>query len=152
MCSKCVFLVLNATMGKIKDFFKKVGGAFRKAGRWIKNKALPVVGRIVKPILNVVGMLPGKIGMIGKVGSAIAGAATGIINKIPNQQAREKLQGVVNNVNNKVQEGVNKGQQIATVANNVIDATKQGIGNVSNVIKPAILKPAIPAPKVSMPM
>lgn len=136
----------------IKKFFKKIGDGFKKAGRWIKNKALPVVGRIVKPILNVVGLLPGKIGMVGKVGSAIAGAASGIINKIPNQQAREKLQGVVDNVNSKVQEGVAKGQQIANVANNVIDATKQGIGNVAGVIKPAVLKPAVPAPKISMPM
>ena len=55
----------------IKDFFKKIGRGFKKAGRWIKDKALPAIGRVVKPILNVVGLLPGKIGMIGKIGGAV---------------------------------------------------------------------------------
>ena len=135
----------------IKSFFKKIGNGiktgFKKAGRWIKDKALPAIGRVVKPILNVVGLLPGKIGTIGKVGSAIAGAASGIIDKIPNQQAREKLHNVVDNVNSKVQAGVEKGQQIAKTANDVINATKQGVGNVA-----PLLKPAVPTPKVAMPM
>lgn len=129
----------------IKSFFKKIGQGFKKAGRWIKDKALPAIGRVVKPILNVVGLLPGKIGTIGKVGSAIAGAASGIIDKIPNKDARDKLHGVVDNVNNKVQAGVDKGQQIARTANDVINATRQGVGNVANV-----LKPAVPPPKLNV--
>ena len=140
----------------IKNFFKKIGNGikngFKKVGKFMKDKALPAIGRVVKPILNVVGLLPGKIGTIGKVGSAIAGAASNIISKVPNKDTRDKLQGIVDNVNNTVQAGVVKGQQIANTANNVINATKQGIGTVANVIKPAILKPAVPAPKLSMPM
>ena len=127
----------------IKNFFRKIGSGFRKAGRWIRDKALPVVGRIVKPILNVVGLLPGKIGMIGKVGSAIAGAASNVIDKIPNQQVKDKLHGIVDTVNGKIQEGVNKGQQMATVANDIVNATRQGVGNVASVVKPAVVPPTL---------
>ena len=127
----------------IKNFFKKIGNGFKKAGRWIKDKALPAVGRIVKPILSVVGLLPGKIGMIGKVGSAIAGAASNVIDKIPNHAARDKLHGIVDNVNNKFQDGVNKGQQMANGANDVVNATREGIGNVAHVVKPAVPQPKL---------
>ena len=127
----------------IKSFFKKIGQGFKKAGRWIRDKALPAIGRFVKPILNVVGFLPGKIGMIGKIGSAIAGAASNVIDKIPNQQVKDKLHGIVDTVNGKIQEGVNKGQQMATVANDVINATRQGVGNVANVVKPTVVPPTL---------
>lgn len=43
----------------IKDFFRKVGNGIRKAGRWVRNRALPAVGRIAKPILNMIGARPG---------------------------------------------------------------------------------------------
>ena len=54
----------------IKNFFKKIGQGFKKAGRWIKEKALPFVGRIAKPILNVMSMIPGKIGAISSYRNA----------------------------------------------------------------------------------
>ena len=56
----------------LKSFFKNIGNGIKKAGRWIKDKALPVIGRIAQPILNVMGMIPGKLGMIGKVGSVVS--------------------------------------------------------------------------------
>ena len=36
----------------IKSFFKKIGRGFKKEGRWIKDNALPAIGRVVKTILN----------------------------------------------------------------------------------------------------
>ena len=72
----------------LKSFFKKIGNGFKKVGRWIKDKALPVVGKIAKPVLNVIGMLPGKIGAIGKVGSGIVDVLNNVTNKIPNKDAR----------------------------------------------------------------
>ena len=56
----------------LKKFFGKVWNGLKNAGRWVKNKALPAIGRVAKPILNVMGMLPGHLGVIGKVGSAVA--------------------------------------------------------------------------------
>ena len=122
----------------IKSFFKKIGNGFKKAGRWIKNKALPAIGRFVKPVLSVIGLLPGKIGAVGKIGSAIAGAASNVIGQIPNQDTKRKLQGVVDDVNNRFQQGIDKGKEIARTANNVIGAAKEGVGNVAAVVKPAV--------------
>lgn len=56
----------------IKSFFRKIGNGIRKAGRFIKDKVFPVVGRIAKPVLNVIGALPGVAGVVGRIGSGIA--------------------------------------------------------------------------------
>ena len=48
-------------MGGIKNFFNKIGQGLKKVGRFVKDKALPAIGRIAKPVLNIIGMLPGKV-------------------------------------------------------------------------------------------
>lgn len=75
----------------IKDFFRKIGHGIRKAGRWVRDRAIPAIGRIAKPIMNVIGLLPGKLGMIGKIGSAVTGVLHGAVEKIPNKDIRDKL-------------------------------------------------------------
>ena len=98
-----VFVTVKA-MG-IKQFFKKVWGGVKKvAGKvWggIK-KGAQFVGKIFKPVISVakpilggLSMLPGKLGVIGKVGSAAAGIAQNIVDRIPNEKAREKLTQVI---------------------------------------------------------
>ena len=110
----------------LKSFFKKVGNGFKKAGRWVRDKALPVVGRIVKPVLNVIGMLPGKIGMIGKLGSAITGVLHGATSAIPNKDVRDKLDNVIDRGNNGFQGVVDRGRDAA-------DRVNQGIGQSREV-------------------
>ena len=127
----------------IKKFFSKVWGGLKKAGRWVKDKALPVIGRVAKPILNIMGVLPGHIGMIWKVGSDIAGVASNVIDKIPNQNIQNKLHGIVDKANNTVQSGVEKGQQIAQTANNIVNAAKEGVGTIGSVVKPAVVPPKL---------
>ena len=45
----------------IKNFLRKVGNGIRKAGRWVPDISLSAVGRIAKPILGMIGALPGHI-------------------------------------------------------------------------------------------
>ena len=130
-------------MSRIKRFFGKVWNGLKSAGRWVKNKALPVIGRAVKPILNIMGVLPGHLGMIGKVGSAIAGVASNVIDKIPNQNIQNKLHGIVDKANNTVQSGVEKGKQIAQTANNIVNAAKEGVGTIGSLVKPAVVPPKL---------
>ena len=130
----------------IKKFFGKVWNGIKKAGRWVKDKALPAIGKFAKPILNVMGMLPGHLGMVGKIGSAVAGVASNIIDKIPNQNIQDKLHGLVDKANNTVQAGVDKGQQIAHTANEIVNAAKEGVGRIGSVVKPAV------EPKILKPM
>lgn len=132
----------------LKSFFKKIGQGFKKAGRWIKDKALPVVGRIAKPILNVVGMLPGKIGAIGKVGSAITEVLHNVTQKIPNKDARDKINNVIDKGSSTFQNVVDKGKGYAETANKVIDTGQQMIGAAKDGFK-NILKPAIPAVRLN---
>ena len=127
----------------IKKFFSKVWNGLKSAGRWVKNKALPAIGKFAKPILNVMGMLPGHLGVIGKVGSAVAGVASNLIDKIPNQNIQNKLHGIVDKANNTVQAGVDKGQQIAHTANDIVNAAKEGVGRIGSVIKPAVPPPKL---------
>ena len=136
-------------MGGIKRFFGKVWNGLKSAGRWVKNKALPVIGRIARPILNVMGVLPGHLGMFGKIGSAVAGVASNIIDKIPNQNIQDKLHGIVDKANNTVQAGIDKGQQIAHTANDIVNAAKEGVGRLGSL--GSLVKPAV-QPKILKPM
>ena len=105
----------------VKSFFKKVWGGIKKAGRVVKDKVLPVVGRIAKPVLNVIGALPGKIGMIGKIGSGVANILHGATEKIPNEDARRKLDDIISRGHDKFQTVVDRGRDIANGANRTVD-------------------------------
>lgn len=141
----------------IKSFFSKIGNGLKAGYNWVRNtavpfvqnKVLPAVSRIIKPALGFASMLPGKIGQFGKIGQGIADTVTNIADKIPNAGVRDKITGFVNKINDKVQGGVNKGQDIANRANDTINkgigvatdiynAAKQGINATSQVVKPAI--------------
>ena len=127
----------------LKRFFGKVWNELKNAGRWVKDKALPVIGRVAKPILNVMGMLPGHLGMVGKIGSVVSGVASNLIDKIPNQNVQNKLHGIVDKVNNTVQSGIDKGQQMARTANDFVNAAKEGVGRIGSVVKPAVVPPKL---------
>ena len=120
----------------LKTFFKKIGRGIKKAGRWIKEKALPFIGRIAKPILGVMGMLPGKIGAIGQIGSAVTNVLHNITEKIPNKDAREKINNVIDKGSDKFQTVIDKGKGYAETANNIINTAKDGI---NNIVKPAVI-------------
>ena len=130
----------------IKNFFKKIGNGIRNAGRWIKDKALPVIGRIAQPILNVMGMIPGKLGMIGKVGSVVTSALQNITNQIPNKDVRDKINNVIDKGNNTFQGAIDKGKNIVDTGQNIVNATKEGWNNIKSSIKPAVM------PKVLKPI
>ena len=115
----------------IKNWFKKVGRGIGKfAGKvWSGVKKVGgVVGKIAKPVLNVLSMLPGKVGLIGKIGSLGAGVAEKFINKIPNKDARDKLNGYVDKgrdalgkVENKAGQFANKIQPWAKFGQDIIN-------------------------------
>lgn len=103
----------------VKSFFKKLWGGvkriggkvwsgLKKAGQFVGKIAKPIIN-IAKPVLNGLSLLPGKVGMIGKVGSAASEVAKQIVDRIPNQQAKDKL----NRVIDKGQETLNKVQDRA---------------------------------------
>ena len=108
----------------IKSFFKKIGNGFKKAGRFIKDKVFPVVGRLTKPVFGMISGLPGIIGNVGRIGSAVTGALSGAVSQIPNEKARDKIQGVINNANGKFETAVERGKNISETANNIINHVK----------------------------
>jgi hypothetical protein len=119
----------------IKSFFKKVGrGVGKFAGKVLNGvkKGAEIVGKVAKPVLNVLSALPGKVGLIGKIGSMGAGIAEKIINKIPNKDARDKLNGFVDRGKDAIDKVENKAGQIA---NKIQPWAKFGSG-VINMIKP----------------
>lgn len=135
----------------LKSFMGKVGRGIVKAGRWLREKAFPVVGRIAKPVLSTISVLPGKIGMIGKIGSAITGMLHDTISKIPNKEVRDKLDNAVSNGNDKFQGVVDRGRNFAEGVNRTIgvgrdmyDTAKRGWNSkvepsIRPIIRPAVL-------------
>ena len=123
----------------IKLFLKKIGGAISKAGRWVKNKAIPFVGRLAKPILNGISMLPGKLGLIGKLGSALTGIAGGVVDQIPNDKVRDKVRNWIDHEAKLGRTAIDKAQDIAQRTNNTIDDVRNRFNNeVKPLIKPII--------------
>ena len=126
----------------IKDFFKKIGQGLKKVGRFVKDKALPVIGRIAKPVLGIMGMLPGHLGMVFKIGSAVTSALHGVTEKIPNKDVREKIDNVINKGNDKFQTVIDKGKQYAETGNQIVDAAKDGWNKlVKPAVMPKVIKP-----------
>ena len=123
----------------IKKFFKKIGNGFKKAGRWIKDKAIPFVGRIAKPILNGLSVLPGKLGLIGKLGSAVTGIAGGVVDKIPNDKVRGRMNEWIEHEARIGQDKLHKITDIAQRANDAINTVRDGY---NNQVKP-ILKQTV---------
>ena len=93
---------------------------------------MPAVGRIVKPVLNVIGMLPGKIGMIGKLGSAITGVLHGATSAIPNKDLRDKLDNVIDRGNNGFQGVVDRGRDAADRVNHGIGQSREVYDRLRN--------------------
>lgn len=122
-------------MGGIKSFFRKVWGGIKKAGRFVKDKVLPTVGRIAKPILGVIGALPGKIGMIGKIGSGIANVLHGATQNIPNEDARKKIDDVIARGNERFQGVVDRGRDIANGANNAVGVARDVANGIRDQVK-----------------
>ena len=119
----------------IKSFLKKVGGGIRKAGRWIKNKAIPFIGRLAKPILNGISMLPGKLGMIGKLGSALTGIAGGVVDQIPNDKVRDKVRNWIDHEAKLGRTVIDKAKDIAQRTNDTINDVKN---RYNNEVKPIL--------------
>ncbi len=137
-------------MGRIKNFFRKIGGGLNKAGRWIKEKALPVIGRVAKPILSAMSMIPGKLGIIGTVGSAVTNVLHNIVSNIPNKDARDKIQNTIARGNEKFQGAIDRGKELANGVNKTIGVGRDMINTVKDGIQ-NVMKPAVP-PKVIQPM
>ena len=119
----------------IKSFLKKVGGGIRKAGRWLKHKAIPFVGRLAKPILNGISMLPGKLGMIGKLGSALTGIAGGVVDQIPNDKVRDKVRNWIDHEAKLGRTVIDKAKDIAQRTNDTINDVKN---RYNNEVKPIL--------------
>ena len=126
----------------LKSFFKKIGQGLKKVGRFVKDKALPAIGRIAKPILNVMSLIPGKIGAIGQIGSAVTSALHGITEKIPNKDVRDKIDNVINKGNDKFQTVIDKGKEYADTGNQIVGAAKDGWNKlVKPAVQPKLIKP-----------
>lgn len=132
----------------IKSFFKKIGQGIKKAGRWVRDKALPFVGRIAKPILGMIGALPGKIGMIGKIGSAVTGVLHGAAEKIPNQGVRDKLNRYIDQGSYKFNHVIDKGKEFSDDVNKKIGVVRD-VGKTLKDRYNNVIKPAVPSLKIN---
>ena len=119
----------------IKSFLKKVGGGIRKAGRWVKNKAIPFAGKLIKPILNGISLLPDKLGWIGKLGSAMTGIAGGVVDQIPNDKVRDKVRNWIDHEAKLGRTVIDKAKDIAQRTNDTINDVKN---RYNNEVKPIL--------------
>ena len=100
----------------LKSFFSNIGQKVGKfAGKvWNGVKtAGKFVGKVAKPVLSTMAALPGKVGWLGRLGSAGIEFAKNIIDRIPNQTAKDKLNQFVDKGQNLMNKAEDKAQTIA---------------------------------------
>ena len=84
-------------------------------------------------------MLPGKIGMIGKLGSALTGIAGGVVDQIPNDKVRDKVRGWIENERKIGNQTLERFKNGAESINNAMNDVKNRYQNdVKPLIKPII--------------
>ena len=92
-------------------------------------------------------MLPGKLGMIGKIGTAVTGLLHGATEKIPNQGIKDKLNRYIDQGSDKFHKVIDKGKELSDDANRKIGVGKE----IYNHLKDGynnVIKPAVPALKI----
>ena len=90
---------------------------------------------LAKPILHGISMLPGKLGMIGKLGSALTGIAGGVVDQIPNDKVRDKVRNWIDHEAKLGRTVIDKAKDIAQRTNDTINDVKN---RYNNEVKPIL--------------
>lgn len=117
-------------MGKFLNFFKNIGQGIKRGATkvvdFVKNKAAPAIGRIVRPAIDIaskvggfMSVLPGKFGKYGELFHKGADAVREITNLLPNSQAKDKINDAVNTIDDGGGSLINKAQQGIERFNNI---------------------------------
>jgi len=124
----------------LKSFFSKVANGVKNGATKVWNTAKKVggyVGRVAKPILKLaptaltgLAALPGKVGMVGKLISPFTNVLNGLIDKIPDGKAKDK----VNELYDKTKDLANDVEKKAVdMTTRVSDATNKWIPFVEHM-------------------
>ena len=118
----------------LKNFFRKIWNGAKTGATKVWNglkKGAEFVGRVAKPIANIaskagsiLGVLPGKVGLIGK-GLALGGnVVKSITDQLPNSAAKEKI-------NSAIDKAVDTGQRY-------VNRASEGIQRFNGITQPWI--------------
>lgn len=131
--SVCIMFYDNEIMG-IKQFFSNAWNKIKHVARvgynFVKDKIVPNIGRIAKTGLNIMSNLPGKLGMIGKIGTHAISTVDKALDYVPNTKIRDKIRGVLGFTQSKLDSGINKATEIVNRGNDAIDRGKNIINTV----------------------
>lgn len=115
-------------MGRIKNFFSRVGNGIKSGATKVWNgvrNGIGYVGRIAKPLSSMalgagsmLGRLPGTVGLIGKALQGGGAVLKSLTDSIPNGAVKEKL-------NNAIDKGL-------TVGNNMVNKAQGYANTISN--------------------
>ena len=108
----------------------KVYGGLRKGAEFVGRIAKPI-GRLASTAGGIIGMLPGHVGLIGKVLFAGGEAIKSLTNSLPNSAVKDKL-------NNAIDRGLTTGGAFVNsaqrIAQKVSDSGQSYLNAGSNII------------------
>lgn len=113
---------------KVGKFAGKVVSTVKRAPELV-GKIVKPIASIAKPVFGVMSALPGQLGVIGKAGSAVASIAKNIVDRIPNQQAKNTLNHLIDKGKGLVDQTQSRAQDIAGKIKPYADA---GLGLINN--------------------
>ena len=128
----------------IKDFFKKAWDKVKTGARatynWVRDKAMPTIGKIAKVGGNILSNMPGWLGKAGKVISGAVDIGHQIAGQIPNEGIRKKIDGGLDKIGNGVRIGVDTGQKINRRVQDAVNDATQRVGAVYDAVKAGVGK------------
>ena len=131
-------------MGKIKEFFKKIGRGIKKgatkAWDWTRG-AIQKVAKIARPVADIaskvggaMSALPGKAGAIGTGMAAGGEAIKSITDLLPDSAAKNKINESINKGLDTGQQDLNKGIEFINNVNNKALPWIDAGGKIANKI------------------
>ena len=131
-------------MGKIKNFFRKIGEGIKKGAtkvwNWSKN-VVQKVAKIARPVADVaskvggaMSALPGKAGAIGTGLAAGGETIKQITDLLPNSTAKDKINNAIDKGLDTGQQFINRGALFATNLNNKFQPWINATSNIANKV------------------
>ena len=131
-------------MGRIKNFFSRIGNGIKSGATKVWNgvrNGIGYVGRIAKPLSSmalgagsILGRIPGTVGLVGKALQGGGAVLKSLTDSLPNSSVKEKINNAIEKGLNYGNSAINKAQNYANTISNTGQNYLYAGANIANKV------------------